>query len=73
MSLEVFELLKNIHLDNLQELQKDRTKIERGTKDEAHSNFREQIQEDVLTADKIGKVCRAGTDDDLPSLVESIR
>lgn len=66
-------MLKNIHLESVEELQKDRTNIERKTKDESDSNYREQIQEDVLTAEKIGKICRAATDDHFPSLVESIR
>ncbi|KAG4076108.1 hypothetical protein HA402_011454 [Bradysia odoriphaga] len=73
LSPEVFDILKNIHLGSLEELQKDRTTVERETKDEANSNYREQVQEDVLTADKIGRICRSPTDDQFPSFVESIR
>lgn len=69
MSPEVFEILKNIHLESLVEQQKDRVTIERQTKSEANSNYREQIQEDVLTAEKFGKLCRAATEDDFPNLV----
>lgn len=65
--------MKNLHLDSLVEQQKDRTKIEIKTRSEADSNFREQIQEDVLTAEKFGKICRVVRDDDFPNLVESVR
>lgn len=73
MSTEVFDILKKIHLDSLNELHRDRANIERQTMDEASSTYREQVQEDVLTADKIGRICRASNDDDFPSLVESVR
>lgn len=68
MSTEVFDILKKIHIDSLDEMQKDRAKIERQTMDEASSNYREQVQEDVLTADKIGRICRASNDSDFPSI-----
>lgn len=64
-----FEIQKNVKMDPMYENQRKRHQIQMDTQDQYSSRLWQEVRQDMLTASKFGKICKART---YPNIVKEI-